>query len=120
MTFAAMIRKLREEKSVSEVKLAELSGIPYGTIHTYVMGRRKPSFASVVKIARALGVTCEAFADCEDIAEEEKPSPKKARKAARTSSPPPAAPPAAAEPQAERPAPQKPSGPVQKVPPRKK
>jgi hypothetical protein len=38
--------------------------------------RRKPSFANVLKIARALGTTCEAFADCEDLQDEEEAKPK--------------------------------------------
>ena len=70
MTFAIKLRQLRDDKGLSERKLADLSGVSFAAIHEYGGGRRKPSFSAVVKIARALGVTCEAFAACEDIAED--------------------------------------------------
>ena len=86
MTFAEKLRELRAEASLSEARLSKASGIPLGTIHSYTMGLRKPSLSAAVKIARALGVTCEAFADCEDIGgeeEEEKPRKSKARRRPR-------------------------------------
>src|SRR5438477_11953429 len=67
MTFAERLRELRTAAGLSEAKLAAASGIPFGTVHVYTMGRRKPSFAAVLKIARALGVSCEAFAECSDL-----------------------------------------------------
>ena len=67
MTFAERLRGLREGAGLSEAKLADLSGVSFGAIHNYGLGIRKPTFASVVKIARALGTTCQAFADCEDV-----------------------------------------------------
>jgi transcriptional regulator with XRE-family HTH domain len=70
MTFAAKLRELRDAAGLSEAKLAQASGVSFAALHDYGLSRRKPSFAAVVKIARALGVTCEAFADCTDIAEE--------------------------------------------------
>src|SRR5689334_11253718 len=69
MTFPEKLRQLRDAAGLSEARLADASGVSFSSIHEYGLGRRKPSFAAVVKIARALGVTCEAFADCEDIAE---------------------------------------------------
>jgi len=81
MTFAERLRELRDALGLSEAKLAKASGVSFASIHEYGMGRRKPSFAAVVKIARALGVTCEAFADCKDIADEAPPPqpPKRGR-----------------------------------------
>ena len=43
-----------------------------GALHFYGLGSRKPSLAAAVKIAGALGTTCEAFADCDDIGPEKK------------------------------------------------
>jgi hypothetical protein len=54
----------------------EFEGVSFGGIHNYGLGTRLPTFAAVVAIARALGVTCEAFADCEDVAGEF-PAPEK-------------------------------------------
>jgi transcriptional regulator with XRE-family HTH domain len=68
MTFAEKLRELRDAAGLSEAKLADLSGVAFGSLHEYGLGRRKPSFTSVVRLARALGTTCEAFAGCEDIA----------------------------------------------------
>ncbi len=84
MTFAEKLRELRDAAGLSEAKLAKLSGVPFASLHDYGLGRRKPSLAAAVKIARALGVTCEAFADCDDVggAEEAgrpKPAPKNPR-----------------------------------------
>jgi transcriptional regulator with XRE-family HTH domain len=83
MTFAEKLRELRDARGLSEARLADASGLPLATLHNYGLGRRKPSLAAAVKLARALGVTCEAFADCEDVAGEEadkgKPEPKPAR-----------------------------------------
>lgn len=73
MTFANRLRQLRDTAGLSEARLAAQSGVSYAAIHEYGLGRRKPSFAAVVKLAKALGTTCEAFADCEDMGGEEKP-----------------------------------------------
>ena len=67
MTFAQKLRALRDAAGLSEAKLAQASGISFASIHEYGLGRRKPSFEAVVKIAAALETTCEAFASCEDI-----------------------------------------------------
>jgi transcriptional regulator with XRE-family HTH domain len=67
MTFAEKLRELRTGAGLSEAKLAELSGISFGAIHNYGLGIRTPTFPAVVKVAKALGVTCETFAVCEDI-----------------------------------------------------
>jgi transcriptional regulator with XRE-family HTH domain len=68
MKFAERLRSLRDAVGLSEAQLAKASEVSFSSIHEYGLGRRKPSFEAVVKIARALGVTCESFADCSDIA----------------------------------------------------
>jgi transcriptional regulator with XRE-family HTH domain len=70
MTFGEKLRELRDLAGLSEAKLAELSGVSFGAVHNYSLGFRRPTFAAAVKLARALGVTCEAFADCDDVAGE--------------------------------------------------
>lgn len=76
MTFAEKLRELRDAKGLSEAKLAELSGIPFGTVHEYGLGRgRKPSFPAVLKLAAALGVDCSAFSACSDMLEDEPKKP---------------------------------------------
>jgi transcriptional regulator with XRE-family HTH domain len=68
MTFAEKLRELRDARGLSEAKLAEASGVAFGALHDYGLGRRMPSFAAVVRLAKALGVDCVAFADCDDVA----------------------------------------------------
>jgi transcriptional regulator with XRE-family HTH domain len=81
MLFAEKLRRLRDAAGLSEAKLAEKSGLTFASVHGYGLGRRSPSFAAVVKLARALSVTCEAFADCEDMVEaaEDTPAVRKTR-----------------------------------------
>lgn len=67
MRFAEKLRTLRDGAGLSEAELANQSGLTFASVHGYGLGRRKPSFAAVVKIAQALGVTCEAFAQCDDV-----------------------------------------------------
>jgi transcriptional regulator with XRE-family HTH domain len=91
MTFAERLRELRDAKGLSQAKLADASGVSFASVREYGMSRRKPSFEAVVKLARALGVTVEAFADCEDVGgesatpvevkpEAKKPKPPRGRK----------------------------------------
>jgi transcriptional regulator with XRE-family HTH domain len=68
MTFPEKLRQLREAVGLSEAKLADACGLPFGTVHDYGLGRRTPSFLNVLKLARALGTDCTAFAECEDMA----------------------------------------------------
>jgi transcriptional regulator with XRE-family HTH domain len=85
MTFAQKLRELRDARGLSEAKLAEASGVAFGALHFYGLGRRKPSLAAAVKLARALGVSCEEFADCEDVAGEPSSKAKKPATTARQS-----------------------------------
>ena len=80
MTFAEKLRELRDLKGLSEAKLAILSGVPFGTIHDYGLGRRMPSLAIAVKLAKALGVDCTIFSDCTDISGPSEPEPEKPAK----------------------------------------
>ncbi len=68
MTFAEKLRALMKEAGKSEAGLAADSGVSFGAVHSYCLGDRSPTFVAVVRLARALGVTCEAFAACDDIA----------------------------------------------------
>jgi transcriptional regulator with XRE-family HTH domain len=85
MTFAEKLRELRDAAHISEAKLAKASGVSFAALHDYGLGRRKPSVAAAAKIARVLGVTCDAFTDCEDVAGEldRPPGAKKPKKPRR-------------------------------------
>jgi transcriptional regulator with XRE-family HTH domain len=67
MTFADKLWALRGGAGLTEAALAEKSGVPLGTIRFYAMSRRLPTLAAAVALANALGVSCAAFAQCDDI-----------------------------------------------------
>jgi transcriptional regulator with XRE-family HTH domain len=67
MTFAEKLRQLRQSAGLSEAGLAERSGVSFGAIHNYCLGLRRPTFRAALQIARALGVSCHTFADCDDL-----------------------------------------------------
>jgi transcriptional regulator with XRE-family HTH domain len=68
MTFPERMKQLRAEAGLSQSGLAKASGLSLGVIHDYEQGKREPTMRSLFKLARALGVSAEAFADCEDVA----------------------------------------------------
>src|SRR5262249_34246806 len=74
VTFAEKLRELRTAAGLSEAKLAKLSGMSFGAVHNYGLGNRRPTFAAVVKSARALGMTSEAFAGSDDLVDEPPPA----------------------------------------------
>lgn len=58
---------------MTQQQLADAIGQHKDTISRFERGQYKPTWETVIDLAKALGVTCEAFSD--DIA----PSPKKPR-----------------------------------------
>ena len=76
MMFKQRLKELREKAELSQSGLAEKAGLPVSNIKNYEQGLRMPLLPAVVKIVQALGTDCTAFADCEDVAGEEKPKAK--------------------------------------------
>jgi putative transcriptional regulator len=74
--FAVRLKALREAAGLSQAQLAERAGLHLGAIFKLEQGRREPTWATVQTLAKALGVTCLAFAD-------EPPAAAPARKAKR-------------------------------------
>jgi putative transcriptional regulator len=72
--FGERLRQLREKAGLTQERLAEASGVNVWTIRNYEQGRREPNWRVAIQLARAIGVTVEAFADCS-----EQSSPKRAR-----------------------------------------
>ena len=61
MAFHARLRELRESVKLTQMDLANRSGVPKASIANLEQGRRKPSLETAQKLATALGVSCEAF-----------------------------------------------------------
>jgi transcriptional regulator with XRE-family HTH domain len=72
--FAVRLKKLRADAGMSQTQLAEAAGVPLGTVRGFEIGRREPTFNTLLKLARGLGVDLNAFE-----MEPEEP-PKKRRK----------------------------------------
>jgi transcriptional regulator with XRE-family HTH domain len=69
MTFAEKLKELRLAAGLTEAALAEKADVKFTALREWATGRRAASFAAVVKLARALGTDCGAFAECSDVSE---------------------------------------------------
>jgi DNA-binding XRE family transcriptional regulator len=58
--------KIREERGMSKSELARRADTTYQTILNIEQGRYEPGFRTMAKIARALGVSVEAFVDLDE------------------------------------------------------
>ncbi len=56
------LKRLRERARVTQVKLAERSGIPIDTVRDYEQGRSTPSVERLFLLADTLGCSTEDFA----------------------------------------------------------
>jgi len=95
MPFNETLKKLRQDANLTQEQLADKASMPLGTVRNYEQGIRDPSWAIVVKLARALGVPTDAFTDADDVTGHQqddikKPSrhPRKGRSIGDTPSPP--------------------------------
>lgn len=64
--FAERLKGLREEKGLSQEKLAKLLGIAHGAISFWELGKRVPSFENAIIIAKFFNVSLEYLAGLED------------------------------------------------------
>lgn len=84
MVFADRLRALRDTAGLTQEQLARAADTSVGNVRNYEQGIRMPTFPVVVRLAKALGADCTAFADCSDVVTEdavaEKPATKKAPK----------------------------------------
>jgi DNA-binding XRE family transcriptional regulator len=77
MTMANLLKRLRDERGMSQTKLARAADLPSDTIRALEQSRNvDPKFSTVIKLARALGVSID------DLAAEslQGPAPKKRTK----------------------------------------
>ena len=66
------IQQLREGRGLTQVQLAERSGVPLGSLRNYEQGLRQPLLKQAARLAKALGVPLDDIAP--DV---ELPAPKK-------------------------------------------
>ena len=88
MRFKDVLRELRKKADLTQEELASRAGVPVPSLRGHEQGQRMPSWASVVKLAKALGVSTDAFALCEEVmgegASSGKPSPTKGKSSTAT------------------------------------
>jgi transcriptional regulator with XRE-family HTH domain len=59
------LKKLREEKGLSQAKLAAAAGVPVGTLRYWEYGLRTPLLDAAARVAQALDVTLDELAGIE-------------------------------------------------------
>lgn len=64
---AAQIKKIRQEKGITQEKLAQIAGLSVGHV-IRLEGRRKtnPTMATLKKISKALGISFDVFIGLEE------------------------------------------------------
>lgn len=81
MEFGQKLRDLRRAAGYTQQQLAEKAGIATGTVRNYEQGIREPSWPGVVKLAKAIGISTDEFADC--VVDERRPAKRKKRAVAQ-------------------------------------
>jgi transcriptional regulator with XRE-family HTH domain len=84
MSFGEHLRRLREGAGLSRAELARRAGVPAGTLRNWEADRGFPAMPAALRLAEALGVPVERFAEgVGDPAEDEAewlPKPRGRRK----------------------------------------
>lgn len=60
-SFGDLLKKAREEKRLTQVQLAERSGVGQQTISHYEKSLREPTWLNVLKLADALDLSLDSF-----------------------------------------------------------
>jgi transcriptional regulator with XRE-family HTH domain len=68
MLFKEKLLELRQAAGLTQKAAADRAGMSMLTYRNYEQGTRLPGLPAFMKIIKALGVPCEVFADCEDVA----------------------------------------------------
>ena len=61
-TFCALLKKLREDKGLTQIELAERLKVPQSFVSKYETGERRLDFIETTQVCEALGLTIEKFA----------------------------------------------------------
>lgn len=75
MPFKDLLRQLREKAGLTQQELADKARIPIGSLRNLEQGQRLPGWGPVVKLARALGLSTDVFAECDEVNQDEDEPP---------------------------------------------
>jgi transcriptional regulator with XRE-family HTH domain len=67
-TFVDKLQRLREAVELTQYSLAKKAGLSRQALSRLELGERAPSWETVQKLAKALSVSCEAFAEVSEAA----------------------------------------------------
>src|SRR5262245_47359392 len=59
--FAGLLKRRRNAAGLSQPQLAEKAGLSLAAVRHRAQGRREPTYPTLLQLARALGVTLNAF-----------------------------------------------------------
>jgi transcriptional regulator with XRE-family HTH domain len=59
--FPGRLRELREQAGLTQKQLGQQAGMSERAIAQWERGIREPGWSNIIALAKALGVTCEAF-----------------------------------------------------------
>lgn len=79
MTFGERLRELREKAGLTQEALARAADTSLGNVRNYEQGIREPRWQVVFQLAKALGVSSEAFAVCVQAEAEAPPAKRKGK-----------------------------------------
>lgn len=79
-TFAERLRELRTRSGISQYELARRSGLSSQAVNRLESGDREPTWGTVKKLCKALGVTPNDFVAEDPPAPEPPPSPRPRRR----------------------------------------
>lgn len=75
MSFATTLKRVRQEKGMTQRQLAEAAGVGLTTITNWEQGLREPSLSMLQALCKSLDVKCEVFLD-ESAEGQEEETPK--------------------------------------------
>jgi transcriptional regulator with XRE-family HTH domain len=78
-TFGQRLKQLREEAGLTQPQLAERAGMNRFGVAKLEQGQREPSWDTVQRLAKALGVGCSAFEGTVSAEDEPAPPSKRGR-----------------------------------------
>jgi transcriptional regulator with XRE-family HTH domain len=78
-TMGTRLRRLRQEKGMSQPQLAAAAGVPVGTLRNWEQDRRVPLLDTAARVAGALGISLDVLAGAigGPPGEEPEPTPKR-------------------------------------------
>jgi transcriptional regulator with XRE-family HTH domain len=81
MPFNEVLRRLRGEAGLTQDQLAEKSKVPIHSIRSLEQGQRIPGLVVAARLAKGLGVSLDALADCDEVKDDKPPKARAKKKA---------------------------------------